>query len=175
MNVAITRTVAEKTLAEQFEDVLARLPGGEGVRADRRAAIGEFAGLGLPHRRIEEWKYTDLRQAIKAVGGIDVEPGAVSSDTLLSALGPLSAFAGSMCVLVDGVYRDDLSTFAGASGVSARPLSERLAQSGDLMTSETAIAEPVPSGLVATLRGVLNSPSALLRIRLGCRTSSPSA
>ena len=27
----------------------------------RKAAIGAFAALGLPHRRIEEWKYTDLR------------------------------------------------------------------------------------------------------------------
>ena len=48
--------------------------GRRAVAEARKAAIGAFAALGLPHRRIEEWKYTDLRSALKealapAVGG----------------------------------------------------------------------------------------------------------
>ncbi len=33
----------------------------------RDEAIGRFAETGLPHRRIEEWKYTDLRAVIRAL------------------------------------------------------------------------------------------------------------
>ncbi|MBI3675509.1 MAG: Fe-S cluster assembly protein SufD [Proteobacteria bacterium] len=37
------------------------------LRADERAKAGEaFAARGLPHRRIEEWKYSDLRNTIGA-------------------------------------------------------------------------------------------------------------
>ena len=36
-----------------------------GARSARKAAIGRFGALGLPHRRIEAWKYTDLRNAMK--------------------------------------------------------------------------------------------------------------
>ncbi len=65
MTVAVTRTKAEQAYSEMFEAVAAKLPGGRAVADARKAAIGAFAGLGLPHRRIEEWKYTDLRSALK--------------------------------------------------------------------------------------------------------------
>ena len=61
MTVALTRTRAEQAFAELFEAVAGRLPGGAAVAESRKAAIGAFTGLGLPHRRLEEWKYTDLR------------------------------------------------------------------------------------------------------------------
>ena len=74
MTVALTRTKVEQALSHSFEAVAAKLPGGRAVAEARKAAIGAFAALGLPHRRIEEWKYTDLRSALKealppAVGG----------------------------------------------------------------------------------------------------------
>ena len=67
MTVAVTRTKAEQAYSESFEAVAAKLPGGRAVADARKAAIGAFAGLGFPHRRIEEWKYTDLR--VGAEGG----------------------------------------------------------------------------------------------------------
>ena len=74
MTVAVTKTKAEQALSQNFETVAAKLPGGRAIAEARKAAIGAFAALGLPHRRIEEWKYTDLRVALKealppAVGG----------------------------------------------------------------------------------------------------------
>ena len=58
-------------------------PAARAVAEARKAAIGAFAALGLPHRRIEEWKYTDLRAALKealppAVG--DAAPGDARSE-----------------------------------------------------------------------------------------------
>ena len=65
MTVASTRTKVEQALSRSFEAVAARLPGGHAAAEARRAAIGTFAALGLPHRRIEQWKWTDLRSALK--------------------------------------------------------------------------------------------------------------
>ena len=65
MNVGLTKTKAEQAFTESFEAIASKLPGSEAVRELRRKAIGTFAALGLPHRRIEEWKYTDLRNLLK--------------------------------------------------------------------------------------------------------------
>jgi Fe-S cluster assembly protein SufD len=65
MTVALTRTKAEQALSRSFEAIAGKLPGNRTVAEARKAAIGAFAALGLPHRRIEQWKYTDLRSALK--------------------------------------------------------------------------------------------------------------
>ena len=65
MTIAVMKTKVETTLAEHFETVLARLPGCRAAKKLRQDAIAAFASAGLPHRRIEEWKYTDLRALTK--------------------------------------------------------------------------------------------------------------
>lgn len=65
MTVQALKTKAETALGEQFAEAETTLPGGEWLRELRLKAIGAFAALGLPHRRVEEWKYSDLRAAMK--------------------------------------------------------------------------------------------------------------
>jgi len=65
MNVAVMKTKAETALTENFAGAAKSLPGGANVKVARAEAIGRFAANGLPHRRIEEWKYTDLRGMMK--------------------------------------------------------------------------------------------------------------
>ena len=50
-------TKAEEALASHF----AALPVDDPMRDMRAAAFDAFAAQGLPNRRVEEWKYTDLR------------------------------------------------------------------------------------------------------------------
>jgi len=45
------------------------------IDARRAEAAERFRTLGLPHRRIENWKYTDLKSALS--GANDSEPGAI--------------------------------------------------------------------------------------------------
>jgi Fe-S cluster assembly protein SufD len=59
------RTEAEQGLLDNFERLHDALPGGSLVRARRQAAIAFFRDKGLPHRRVEEWKYTDLRALMR--------------------------------------------------------------------------------------------------------------
>ena len=52
------KTAAETALAESFVAARDRLPGPGTLRV---AAFERFQAAGLPNRRVEEWKYTDLR------------------------------------------------------------------------------------------------------------------
>ena len=54
------KTNAEQALAEAYQASKARLPGDRKVAALRDTAAARFDALGLPNRRVEEWKYTDL-------------------------------------------------------------------------------------------------------------------
>ena len=65
MTVQVLKTKAETALGEQFAAAETSLPGGEWLRELRLKAVGAFASLGLPHRRVEEWKYSDLRAWMK--------------------------------------------------------------------------------------------------------------
>ncbi len=59
------RTAAESGLIEAFEAARAALPGGETAARLREDAFRAFAAKGLPNRRVEEWKYTDLRAIMR--------------------------------------------------------------------------------------------------------------
>ena len=59
------RTPAEIFLASAFDASKARLPGNAGVAKWRDESFKVFHALGLPHRRIEAWHYTDLRSLMR--------------------------------------------------------------------------------------------------------------
>jgi len=61
MNVAVAKTEAGRALSESFAEACKRLPGAGQVPRTRQLAFDSYERRGLPHRRIEDWKYTDLR------------------------------------------------------------------------------------------------------------------
>ena len=65
MNVAVAKTGTERRLSDVFALARGRLPGDGRVAEVRQAAIETYERLGLPHRRVEEWKYTDLRALMR--------------------------------------------------------------------------------------------------------------
>lgn len=106
MTATITRTDAEVQLSRQFAAVAAELPGSGWVPEARARAMRSFEKAGLPHRRIEAWKYTDLRNGLKTAyppaPGRDAK---TAVEQLGSALGPeLAALACVRLVLVNGRY-----------------------------------------------------------------------
>ncbi|MGH6815543.1 MAG: Fe-S cluster assembly protein SufD [Hyphomicrobiaceae bacterium] len=114
MNVQIRKTKAEQTLGEHFEAVARLLPGDRWVKDLRAEAMGMFAATGLPHRRIEAWKYTDLRERLKeALTPAVADRTAVAAAELDAALGPLAHLPGPRIVFVNGAYSADLSRSAG--------------------------------------------------------------
>lgn len=131
MTIAVMKTKAELALADQFIGAVSALPGGEAVAELRRAAITRFGELGLPHRRIEEWKYTDLRTALKEPAAPSVSDQAkLTVADLIVALGPFMDIDAARIVLVNGHYRQALSNLDGAEAVSVVPLSADFALPG---------------------------------------------
>jgi Fe-S cluster assembly protein SufD len=169
MTVAVSRTKAEQALTQQFEAVAARLPGDAAIGEARNAAIGAFAALGLPHRRIEAWKYTDLRNAIKealppALAG-DASASRQEIDTALEGLAGVDAYC---VVFVDGRYRAELSDVAGAKGLEAAPLATALPKSEGLV----ATVSPGQEAVVA-LNTAFMTDGALVRIADGAKLDKP--
>ena len=112
MNVAVMKTKAEEALGEQFEAAAARLPGAGWVKELRKTAIGVFEAVGLPHRRIEEWKYTDLRERLReAFPPAQAAGGVMPVAKLDAALGRLAGLEADRLVFIDGVFRAELSAW----------------------------------------------------------------
>jgi Fe-S cluster assembly protein SufD len=129
MNIEVRnmQAQAERAAAEQFDRLRAGLPGGAAVGAARAAALARFVASGLPHRRLEDWKYTDLRTLVRDLP----EPAAPS----LAQIEPeiLAEIDAWRIVVVDGgapVLPDGLA----AAGVSVRTLSESLELDPDLIS-----------------------------------------
>ncbi len=72
-------TAAETALITALET----LPRADGwVKEARGAAANRFRAEGLPHRRIEEWKYTDLRALMRDVPPLRAEGGSDGAVTV---------------------------------------------------------------------------------------------
>ncbi len=115
------RTPAEAVLVERFGLLGPQLPGTAAVKAQREAAFARFARQGLPHRRVEEWKYSDLRGRMRKAAPAAAAPDATTAKATLAAVA--DPFAGVTCfrlVLVDGVYAPDLSDRDGRSPTASR-------------------------------------------------------
>src|SRR5262249_60917342 len=69
---------AETALSAAFASARGRLPGGGEVAARREAAFHRFEAQGLPHRRVEEWKYTDLRALMRDAKPLASPPDAAA-------------------------------------------------------------------------------------------------
>src|SRR5262244_3181698 len=83
-------------------------------RASRReAAFRRFAAEGLPHRRVEDWKYTDLRALMREAKPLAGPPDAAGIARAKSAGGLLRAVEARRLVLVDGAFVPELSDLAG--------------------------------------------------------------
>ncbi len=105
MTVQMLTTKAEQAILKTFEDNAAHLPGGNSVAELRREAIGAFASKGLPSRRVEEFKYTDLKANLReafplVTGGASHVAADAAQDALGSHFGP--EFAANAVVFVDG-------------------------------------------------------------------------
>jgi len=157
MNVeARIRTKAEQAIADHFADQRDKLPGDGAVLRKRDAAFALFERNGLPTRRVETWKYTDLRALMKGASPPAERP---SEDAARRALATWSALLSRLdhhrLVLVDGFFFPALSDQAAllSFGVEVESVASRLGKEG---TKSAAILD-VPDLAGADIGLALNS------------------
>jgi len=145
--VKVIKTAAEAALAENFAGARARLPGDGAVAARREAAFDSFVRSGLPHRRIEDWKYTDLRALMREAKPLAGPPDPAALARAATGGAILTDVETRRLVFVDGTFVPGMSNLAdlepGLSIVSlASALSDGdsrvVAQLGRLMPSADA-------------------------------------
>ncbi|MGZ3352742.1 MAG: Fe-S cluster assembly protein SufD, partial [Xanthobacteraceae bacterium] len=133
MNVEVRpiKTAAETALATNFAAVKRALPGAAAVSALREAAFLRFETEGLPHRRVEEWKYTDLRALMRDAKPLADAPDAAAKARARQAMAVLSSIEARAVVFVDGVFAPELSDLADLeAGLTIGSMAQGLA-SGD--------------------------------------------
>src|SRR4051812_49937226 len=104
MNVDLVKNETGSALSDSFAVARDRLPGAGKVASAREAAFAAYAQAGLPHRRIEDWKYTDLRALMREVLPLAEAPDPAGISRAAAAV-KLHAIDGvRRLVLVDGVF-----------------------------------------------------------------------
>jgi Fe-S cluster assembly protein SufD len=176
-SVQVLKTKAETALAEAFTHVERSLPGGDWLRQLRRAAIGAFTAEGLPHRRVEEWKYTDLRTLMREAFPLTKQGAAPNASGLAEAVRdglPGADVSKAFAIFIDGagVAENGLSAISAAD----RPFLAALADHPPawLENEITEVSHHVDDGVLA-LNTALFSDGAVLDIADGREIDTPIA
>jgi Fe-S cluster assembly protein SufD len=102
MNLALPRTKAESAY---LEAVSAGEAGPDWLKDLRRAGYESFATVGLPHRRVEDWKWFDLRQIVdRAYPPATAGAAPAGEVDALIARSPFADVARARLVFVNGVF-----------------------------------------------------------------------
>lgn len=138
------RTSAETDLVEQFGSLRNTLAGGADISKLREKAFDAFNSIGLPHRRIEAWHYTDLKAGWKGV-----LPIAGPGDGLTDVNAVSSGLASIKIVLVNGCLDKQNSDLASLpAGIAIRLLSEALVENADTLDRLGSIAPDLKDPLI---------------------------
>jgi Fe-S cluster assembly protein SufD len=157
MAIAIQKTAAETAYLESFD------AGADWLAAERQKGFDAFAVTGLPHRRMEDWKWTDLRQLIgKAYP--PAKGGAVGDIDALVARSPLKDIARGRLTFVNGEYDAGRSQLPASGDVEVTALSTATSA---LSIGETA-ADPIDG-----LNRAYVTDGAFIRIKAGSNADAP--
>jgi Fe-S cluster assembly protein SufD len=169
-DVTQMRTTAEQQLAARWQDVKDLLPGDAALRA---AAFERFVAAGLPHRRIEEWKYTDLRALMRDAKPLARPPDASAIARAKDVSAKLATIEGRTIVFVDGAFVPQLSDLADLEpGLTIGSMAQVLA-AGDRDFIER-LGKTVPTDDVAlALNTAFMGDGAVIRVAAGVALARP--
>jgi Fe-S cluster assembly protein SufD len=161
---------AVEKLTEAYRRVAPGLPGSERWIADLRASGVETLGaFGLPHRRVEQWKYTDLRALLTDPYEPASGPAPLTQAELDERLGALAGVPGLRAVFVNGYFVSDLSEMSGC-GLEFASLSDALASPPVWLSGALGSANPVEGDAVSALNAAFMTGGAVIRVADGART-----
>jgi Fe-S cluster assembly protein SufD len=174
MNVEVRaiKTPAEQALADAYQAARATLPGKGAVAALRDGAFKRFEVQGLPHRRVEEWKYTDLRALMRDALPLAAPPDAAAKARAKDAGKQLSGVVSRRIVFVDGAFVPELSDLTPEPGLAVGSLAEALAKSDRLVTKHVGKTVETDDIAVA-LNTALMGDGAVIRVAAGTALKKP--
>ncbi|MDT8895914.1 Fe-S cluster assembly protein SufD [Halomonas sp. I1] len=131
------------------------------IAARRQAGAARFEALGFPHRRIEEWKYTNVRDIARGDFALatdaDFSPATAAALTL-----PLDAYR---LTFVDGVFAPALSDLGSLpEGVQVMPLSRALEENHEAVGGPLGRLTGVDFSSFAALNTAFMEEGAVVRL-----------
>jgi Fe-S cluster assembly protein SufD len=173
MNVAVAKTSSSQPLDELFAVARDRLPGLGKVADARQNAFDDFTRRGLPHRRIEEWKYTDLRALLREVAPLAPAPDQAAFARAAKAVKALSVEGTQKFVLVDGVFAPQLSDLGALEkAIQLRTLREILEDAGN-DTRADLLQTRVASDAMISLNAALATDGVVIDVADGASPTKP--
>lgn len=166
MNVTMQKTKAEAAFLDAYPLNRHALPSAAWLDPLREAAYSALATNGLPHRRIEEWKWTDLRRALSdAYPPLYDDRRETVTGTVdhLLAEHPLAAIKTTRIVFVDGRLDHARSELDCLDGVEVLALNDAGRAPEWVRNGFGRLSEP-GTDAIAALNTTFASDGALIRI-----------
>jgi Fe-S cluster assembly protein SufD len=172
MNLVLAKTETGRALSDIFAIARDRLPGAGKVAEQRRRAFEAYERSGLPHRRIEDWKYTDLRVLMRDVLPLAAAPDAAALKRADAALKPHAIAGLRRLVLVDGVFAPKLSDLGRLeTGLSIRALREVL--EADDAALHAQLLTPDNSDSMVALNSAMMTDGLVIEVADGAVLTQP--
>lgn len=173
MNVAVAKTNTAHALGDTFAVVRDRLPGSGVVGDARQKAFETFQKLGLPHRRIEDWKYTDLRATMRDVLPLAAVPDQAALTRAAAVIKLLAVTGARQLVLVDGVFAPQLSNLGKLEkGLTIRALRDVLETGDDKILMQLLMPGAVIDPMIA-LNTAMMTDGVVVEIGDGAELAQP--
>ena len=171
-NVRAIKTPAEQALSAAFAAARGMLPGKGAVAALRDDAFRHFDTRGLPHRRVEEWKYTDLRALMRDLYPVALPPDAAARARAKNAGKLLAGVECRRLVFVDGAFAPDLSDLASEPGLAIGSMADALGKGDPLVAAHVGQTFATDDVAVA-LNTALMGDGAVIRVSAGAAPKRP--
>jgi Fe-S cluster assembly protein SufD len=166
------RTAAEQALAEAFA-ARASARAGDPLASRREAAFRRFAAEGLPHQRVEDWKYTDLRALMREAKPLAAPPDAPAIARAKTAGAALAGVKARRIVLVDGAFVPELSDLAALeSGLTIASMAQALAGGDKDVVGLVGTVAPTDD-VAAALNTAFMGDGVVLRVADGVALARP--
>jgi Fe-S cluster assembly protein SufD len=175
MNIELrsNRTAAEAALAASFASARRRLPGSAQLDGVRDAAFRSFESTGLPHRRVEQWKYTDLRALMREARPLAPIPDEQTKLRAREAGEMLAGIEARRIVFVDGTFVPELSDLAALEpGLRIGSLAAALTGGDTQVVAHLAKAPPVDDVALA-LNTAFMADGAVIDVAPGTALARP--
>jgi Fe-S cluster assembly protein SufD len=167
------KTNAEVALANIFAAAKPALRGAGEIAAARDAAFESFSETGLPHRRIEAWKYTDLRTMMREAAPLALPPDAAAKAKAQTAGSVFAPFGFRRIVIVDGTFAADLSDLADLdAGLTIGSLADALASGDALVVSHLGKVAPAKDPALA-LNTAMMGDGVVIKVAAGASVAKP--
>ena len=168
------KTSAEQTLADAYVAAKPKLPGDGKVVALREAAFRRFDAQGLPNRRIEAWKYTDLRALMREAKPLAGPPDAAAKARAKAAGRTIGDMDARRLVFVDGAFVPDMSDLAKLEpGLEMRSMAQALAAGDPLIAAHLGKVVSADGDSAVALNTALMSDGAVIRVAAGATVERP--